>query len=73
MARTVDERRKQGDKFCSTCEWFNWMDDDRKAISGYCRRYPPVIEVENSAADGFPHVRLTDWCGEYSKRQKTTA
>ena len=69
MARTADERRKQKRGFCETCEWFNFEDDKLDAISGYCRRYPPVIEVERSAADGFPKVRLTDWCGEYAKRR----
>jgi hypothetical protein len=68
MARTKKEREKQGGRFCEICEWFNWRNDEPDAGMGYCRRYPPVIEVDKSAADGWPNVRLTDWCGEWQRR-----
>lgn len=67
MAHTAKERETSGDGFCETCKWFNWKDDDDTDISGYCRRYPPAFLIEKSVSDGFPNVRLTDWCGEYSK------
>lgn len=66
-SRTAAEHAKKYPKrVCVNCNWFNFKNDDEKAGSGYCRRYPPVIEVSNSVSDGFPNVRLTDWCGEYN-------
>lgn len=63
---SVEKRRKSGQKFCERCKHFNFKNDDPKAISGYCRRYPPVFMIEDSVSDGFPNVRLTDWCGEFA-------
>ena len=67
MAETLEIRKRQngGLGTCRSCEWFNLRDDDPKAIAGYCRRYPPAFREDDSAADAFPNVRFTDWCGEY--------
>jgi hypothetical protein len=68
VTRTLDQRRKQGNRFCKSCEHYNLRDDEPDAISGYCRRYPPTIAVEKSVSDGFPNVRPSDWCGEWKLR-----
>lgn len=59
--------RYKGKVTCELCEHFNLRDDGPTAISGYCRRYPPAFLIEESYSDGFPNVRLTDWCGEFRK------
>lgn len=70
MARTFDERKKSSKGFCCDCEWFNFKDDDpRPHPSGYCRRFPPAFRQDDSVSDGFPNVRLSDWCGEWEKRK----
>jgi hypothetical protein len=70
MARTFDERKKSGKGFCEDCEWFNFLDDNDATPqpAGYCRRYPPSFKLDDSWSDGFPNVRLTDWCGEWVSR-----
>lgn len=69
VARSTKEREKSGKGFCQDCEWFNFRDDDPTPYpAGYCRRYPPRFQIEDSVSDGFPNVRLTDWCGEWLKR-----
>lgn len=50
---------------CATCRWND---------GGLCRRMPPVMvpsPTDNQSpityvpAPSWPHIDLTDWCGEY--------
>lgn len=45
-------------KECSNCRWFELPIEGEK--HGQCRRSAP------SAGDGFPLVKPSDWCGDWS-------
>ncbi|MEY8688418.1 MAG: hypothetical protein AB9M53_00880 [Leptothrix sp. (in: b-proteobacteria)] len=62
---------------CMRCRWYDEQSDETDDVHyGDCRRYPPVVVVEQHP-DGsdetvpisqFPQIMAVDWCGEFSPR-----
>ncbi len=51
---------------CGNCRFWLDLDDDWSG-SGVCRRWPPKEGTDSSRPwVGFPVVRSSKWCGEYS-------
>jgi hypothetical protein len=64
---------------CKTCKFFIILEQGAK--SGWCRRYPPTVVVNNAqnynredgswdgiysyAETAYPEVDNDDWCGEF--------
>lgn len=45
---------------CSTCRFWQPVDDEDGEPLGDCRRFPPSYE-------GWPRTYEADWCGEWNE------
>ena len=62
---------------CSTCRWFDrslFEGENMGAGPGYCRRFPPVLDVvegrgNNPVKQAQPVVNGWEWCGEWTETQ----
>lgn len=51
---------------CGTCRHFQQNEKDE---FGYCRRYPPVPNIEDGATvTSWPVLHASDLCGEFSRK-----
>ena len=58
---TEDTKRFAHD--CLDCKYFHQSESESERKEGKCHRYPPTAKSNYSQ---FPHVDITDWCGEWS-------
>jgi len=54
---------------CDNCLW--WGGFDSKDTQGRCLRFPP--QVTNVRVREWPVTHDEDWCGEWVKRDDSTA
>lgn len=75
--------KKRSRQQCSQCCFWEAAEEDESGVGllGFCKRYPPVLNLELCAGDlearakmdpcdfwWFPMTTGTDWCGEYRNK-----
>lgn len=54
-------------KHCGECRFYS--SHHRSAISGHCRKYPPVlVATAERIYTRWPTVDKLHWCGEFKKK-----
>lgn len=53
---------------CRNCRFFKYQDALGESQEGECRAHPPKLGL---FTEGWPRVRLNDFCGEWAKLPET--
>jgi hypothetical protein len=55
---------------CGNCRyWLRRTDFGGDMGGGYCRRFPPSFQMDETLNDAWPNVHQQQWCGEWSGRR----
>lgn len=72
--KDIVRNKKQGERICKNCDYFEMFDGDEEFI-GFCKRHAPVLSSDRRtysagqyiySCGDFPLVHYDGWCGDFN-------